>query len=60
MRSMDSAAFLSTALATLFINAVVAVAIGCGIYVIRWLYYDVYARPRQAAESGVSATAASQ
>lgn len=60
MRAMDSAAFLSTALATLLVNAVVAVAIGCGIYVIRWLYYDVYSRPRQAAEAGVSVTAASR
>ncbi len=48
MRPMDSAAFLSTALATLLINAVAAVAIGCSFYVLRWFYETVLARPRSA------------
>lgn len=48
MRPIESAAFLATALATLLINAVVAVAIGCSFYVLRWFYDSVLARPRSA------------
>jgi SulP family sulfate permease len=38
MRRVDAAAFLSTAVAVLLVNAVAAVAIGCSIYVIHSLY----------------------
>ncbi len=58
MRPMDSAAFLATAIFTLFVNAVAAVAIGCGIYVMRWLWQDVLARPRT--ETAGSAAAAAR
>ena len=37
MRRTDALAFLSTALAAVFLNAVLAVAIGCSFYAIRWL-----------------------
>jgi SulP family sulfate permease len=46
MTAVDSGAFLATAFATLLINAVAAVAIGCGFYVVRWFYHTVLARPR--------------
>jgi sulfate permease, SulP family len=46
MRPLDSMAFLATAAATLLLNAVAAVAIGCGFYVFRWLYESVLARPQ--------------
>jgi SulP family sulfate permease len=48
MRAVESGAFLATALATLLINAVVAVAIGCSFYGMRWLYDSYRARPRMA------------
>jgi SulP family sulfate permease len=38
MRRVDSAAFLSTAIAVLVVNAVLAVAIGCSFYLVRYLY----------------------
>ncbi|MFN8686849.1 MAG: SulP family inorganic anion transporter, partial [Acidobacteriota bacterium] len=38
MTPVDSGAFLATAFATLLINAVAAVAIGCAFYLSRWLY----------------------
>jgi SulP family sulfate permease len=47
MRLVDSFAFISTALCTLLINAVAAVAVGCACYVGRWLYGTYLARPRQ-------------
>jgi SulP family sulfate permease len=37
MRRADALAFLSTALACLFINAVLAVALGCSFYLLRWI-----------------------
>ncbi len=39
MRRTDAAAFLLTATLTLLVNAVAAVAVGCSVYAIRWLYY---------------------
>lgn len=45
MTFVDSGAFLATALVTLLLNAVAAVAIGCGFYVVKWLYQTVLARP---------------
>ncbi len=48
MTPVDSGAFLATAFATLLINAVAAVAIGCAFYLSRWLYHTVLARPRSA------------
>ncbi|WP_031500806.1 SulP family inorganic anion transporter [Bryobacter aggregatus] len=59
MRVVDSGAFLSTALATLLINAVVAVAIGCAFYLVRWVYQTVLARPQSSETSGTSAAATS-
>ncbi|HUO27817.1 MAG TPA: SulP family inorganic anion transporter [Bryobacteraceae bacterium] len=38
MRLVDASAFLATALAVLMVNAVLAVAIGCSLYVVRYLY----------------------
>jgi len=38
MRRVDAAAFLSTAIAVLVVNAVAAVALGCSIYGLHWLY----------------------
>ncbi|MDX2181718.1 MAG: SulP family inorganic anion transporter [Bryobacteraceae bacterium] len=38
MRPVDAAAFLSTALSTLLLNAVAAVVIGCSMYGLQWLY----------------------
>lgn len=38
MRRLDAFAFLSTAIAVLVVNAVLAVAIGCSFYVIRAIY----------------------
>lgn len=43
MRRTDAFAFLSTALAALLLNAVLAVAIGCAAYLVRWMaqrYFD--------------------
>lgn len=53
MRPLDSMAFLSTAAATLLLNAVAAVAIGCGFYVFRWFLESVLSRP----QSGPAAAA---
>ncbi len=41
MRKTDAMAFLSTAVAVLVVNAVLAVAIGCAIYVAKYLYERV-------------------
>ena len=38
MRRVDSAAFLSTAIAVLVVNAIGAVGIGCSMYGFHWLY----------------------
>lgn len=38
MRRVDGAAFLSTAVVVVAFNAVAAVAIGCSMYALRWLY----------------------
>ena len=38
MGRVDAAAFLSTSLAALFLNAVFAVALGCSCYVAQYLY----------------------
>ncbi len=37
MRRSDAAAFLSTALASLLVNAIAAVTIGCSVYALKWL-----------------------
>ncbi len=37
MRRVDASAFLCTAVAVLVVNAVLAVAIGCSFYVVRWV-----------------------
>jgi len=38
MRRVDAAAFLATAIAVLMVNAVLAVAIGCSLYPVRYVY----------------------
>jgi sulfate permease, SulP family len=38
MRRVDAAAFLSTAVAVLVVNAVLAVALGCSFYMVRYVY----------------------
>ncbi|MGA2136158.1 MAG: SulP family inorganic anion transporter [Bryobacteraceae bacterium] len=38
MRRVDASAFLATAVAVLVVNAVLAVAIGCSLYLVRYLY----------------------
>ena len=43
LRRADAAAFLSTAFCTLFFNAIAAVAIGCGMYGVRWIVEKVRA-----------------
>jgi SulP family sulfate permease len=45
MRRADAAAFLSTALSVLLLNAVAAVAIGCSMYGISWLSHRLWAAP---------------
>ena len=42
MRKVDVAAFLSTAIAVLVVNSILAVAIGCSFYVLRYLYIRLY------------------
>ncbi len=39
MRRVDALAFLSTATAVLMVNAVLAVGIGCSLYLMRYLYH---------------------
>ncbi len=56
MRRVDAAAFLSTAIAVLLVNSILAVAIGCSFYVFRYFYVN-YKRNRRtaaAAEETVS------
>ncbi len=38
MRTADALAFLLTAAGVVTLNAVAAVAVGCGVYVAHWLY----------------------
>jgi SulP family sulfate permease len=38
MRRVDASAFLATAISVLIVNAVLAVAIGCSLYVVRYVY----------------------
>jgi len=49
MSRVDAAAFLVTAIAVMSVNAVLAVAFGCGCYALRWIY-DRYRRPEQLPE----------
>lgn len=44
MRRTDAIAFLSTAMAVLVVNAVLAVAIGCSFYLVRWVYEKFHKR----------------
>jgi SulP family sulfate permease len=41
MRRVDAAAFLTTSVAVLVVNAVAAVAIGCSLYALHWIYLRV-------------------
>jgi SulP family sulfate permease len=49
MNRVDALAFLATAIAVMTVNAVLAVAIGCSCYVLRWMY-DRHRRPEQLPE----------
>lgn len=51
MRKTDAAAFLITAVAVLVVNAVLAVALGCSVYLVRYLF-DRARQPRVAQEQG--------
>lgn len=44
MRRIDACAFLFTAVAVLLVNAVLAVALGCLFYVVRYLYLQIPGR----------------
>ena len=59
MRLVDALAFLSTAVAVLVVNAVLAVALGCFFYVVRYLYLQFHGRERAAPEQQHFAAAAS-
>lgn len=58
MRRVDAAAFLVTSIAVLLVNAVAAVALGCALYLVRWIY-RTYINPltpdRQAVKEAVMA-----
>jgi hypothetical protein len=41
MRVVDSASFMITAIASLAINAVAAIALGCAVYVAEWAYNKI-------------------
>ena len=43
MRRVDALAFLCTAAAVLLVNAVLAVGIGCSLYLLRHLYQKLIA-----------------
>ena len=42
MRRVDSAAFLAICVAVLMVNAVIAVALGCSLYGVRWAYHRYF------------------
>jgi SulP family sulfate permease len=46
MGRVDAAAFLSTSLAALFLNAVLAVGLGCSFYVVQYLYRTYFSTRR--------------
>jgi SulP family sulfate permease len=48
MRRYDAAAFLVTAIAVLCVNAVLAVALGCSVYGLRWIWMRFFAPPEAA------------
>ena len=45
MRRVDAMGFLFTAVAVLVVNAILAVAIGCSFYLVRYVYYRIH-RPQ--------------
>ncbi len=51
MRRVDAAAFLSTAIAVLLVNSILAVAIGCSFYLLRFvaIRYQLQRRRRAVA-----------
>lgn len=53
-RRIDALGFLCTAVAVLVVNAVLAVAIGCSFYVVRYLYYRGRKPARLEAETASS------
>ena len=48
MRRVDALAFACTAFAVLVLNAVAAIAIGCSLYVLRYVYYRFHPHPQVA------------
>ncbi len=59
MRRVDAAAFLCTACAVLLVNSILAVAIGCSLYGLRYLYVRFY-RDRAAAAQPAAEYASQQ
>jgi SulP family sulfate permease len=59
MRRVDASAFLATAISVLLVNAVLAVAIGCSFYLVRFVYRRCIhpVAPRTADEIGKAAVA---
>ncbi len=57
MRRVDASAFLATAISVLMVNAVAAVAIGCSLYAVRYVYRR-FIRPAAAQAPGDIAKAA--
>ncbi len=47
MRRTDAAAFLITALSVLIVNAVLAVALGCSIYLVRYIVNQFRKSPQE-------------
>jgi SulP family sulfate permease len=47
MRRVDASAFLCTAVAVLAVNAVLAVAIGCSFYIVRWVFESFRKQPAE-------------
>ena len=56
MRRTDALAFLSTASAVLIVNAVLAVVIGCSLYLVRALYHRAMMKPAVTALPSLHAT----
>ena len=52
MRRVDAAAFLATAASVLMVNAVLAVAIGCSLYLLKYLYFRIRKAVSQSEPAG--------
>jgi SulP family sulfate permease len=52
MRRVDALAFLATAAAVLLVNAVLAVAIGCSFYLLRYVFHRIVKPVPQQEQAG--------